>query len=201
MHSLVVPNPNYVCTMCSQTFTRRWRGSVHNTNVHASLSHIVRLIDYIIGRLNGEYKPGDPSWYRRPNKYKNRTDGLDVIIRADKKDWFREMRRKEIQTPLGNRIPPHSDTPTHESHPQNSSESKSNLDQANRFNERIIKLAKLKRELIKYLPPERVQEILERTDLECLSEHNNSPIDVALKVVEEKVKLGESLAFLSGSER
>jgi hypothetical protein len=110
------------------------------------------------------------------------------------------MRRKEIQTPLDNRIPPYSGTPTHESHPQNNSESKSNLDQANRFNERIIKLAKLKRELIKYLPPERVQEILERTDLECLGEHNNSPIDVALKVVEEKVKLRESLDFLSGSE-
>lgn len=41
--------------------------------------------------------------------------------------------------------------------------------------------------------------ILEKTDLECLSEHNNSPIDIALKVVEENVKLRESLDYLDGS--
>jgi hypothetical protein len=109
------------------------------------------------------------------------------------------MRRKEIQAPLGNRMPPDSATSTYESDSQNSTESKSNLDQPDRFNERIIKLAKLKRELIKYLPPERVQEILKRADLECLSEHNNGPIDFVLKVVEEKVKLRESLDYLDGS--
>lgn len=56
---------NFVCTICSQTFTRMWRGKVHNTNLHGGQSQIVRLIDYMIGRLNGLYLPNNPSDYRK----------------------------------------------------------------------------------------------------------------------------------------
>ncbi len=59
-----MPNANFVCTVCSQTFTRRWRGKKHNIQLHYGNATIVRQLDYIIGRLNGRYQPGDPSLYR-----------------------------------------------------------------------------------------------------------------------------------------
>ena len=62
-------NPNYVCTICSQTFTRRWRGSVHNNKFHGGLGSVVRLIDYIVGRARGQFLPSDPSLFRRKNKW------------------------------------------------------------------------------------------------------------------------------------
>jgi hypothetical protein len=64
-----VSNPNYVCTICSQTFTRRWRGSVQNNKFHGGLGSVVRLLDYIVGRACGQFLPGDPSLFRRKNKW------------------------------------------------------------------------------------------------------------------------------------
>jgi hypothetical protein len=58
-----------VCTICSQTFTRRWRGSVHNNKFHGGLGNVVLLLDYIVGRACGQYLPGDPSIFRRKNKW------------------------------------------------------------------------------------------------------------------------------------
>jgi hypothetical protein len=69
-----VGNPNYVCTITSQTFTRRWRGSVHNDNFHGGLGSIVRLLDYIVGRASGQYLPADPSLFRRRNKWEKLAD-------------------------------------------------------------------------------------------------------------------------------
>ena len=69
MHIILVPNPNYVCSICSQTFTRRWRGSVHNNKFHGGLSNVVRLLDYVVGRASGQFLPGDPSLFRRKNKW------------------------------------------------------------------------------------------------------------------------------------
>lgn len=56
---------NFVCTVCSQTFTRMWRGRVHNNNLHSGQSEIVRMVDYMVGRLNGLYSPSNPSDYRK----------------------------------------------------------------------------------------------------------------------------------------
>ena len=58
---------NFVCTICSQTFTRMWRGKVHNTNLHGGQGEIVRMIDYMVGRLSGLYVPSNPSNYRQNN--------------------------------------------------------------------------------------------------------------------------------------
>ena len=49
---------------------------VHNTNLHAGLAKIVRLIDYIIGRSNGEYVQSDPSLYRHKKGSGNLTERL-----------------------------------------------------------------------------------------------------------------------------
>ena len=65
-------NNSYVCTICSQDFTRKGSGRRHNINLHSGTATIVRYIDYIIGRLSGHYSPSDPLLYR--NKKKKHTN-------------------------------------------------------------------------------------------------------------------------------
>lgn len=59
---------NYVCTVCSETFTRRSSAKRHSNIIHASTAPFVRFTDYIIGRLEGLYQPGDPQLYRHQKK-------------------------------------------------------------------------------------------------------------------------------------
>jgi hypothetical protein len=199
-----MPNPNYVCTLCSQTFTRRWRGSVHNANIHAGLAKIVRLLDYVIGRANGEYKPSDPSRYRRLNKHLNWVKRIDKTSYADQKT--RETHRKEIQDILDNRMTrqglswlPNYGTTTEKGQHQYNTENKSNLEPADKFSEGINKLAELKRLASKYLPADKVQNILLVTNLCCQDMGDNSPLDIALEELRKMVKLRESIDYLNGS--
>ena len=197
-----MPNPNYVCTLCSQTFTRRWRGSVHNANIHAGLAKTVRLLDYIIGRANGEYLPSDPSWYRKPNRHNRWTNGIGNAIYADRKNLPREDQSAGIRNFTGNRIPgqgnswsPNPNRLTEENLRRNKNRTKSNLDPE----ERIIKLAELKRLASNYLPPKEVQDILSTTSLYCQQAGDNGPIDIAIEECRKKVKLRESMDYLNGS--
>ena len=57
-------NKKWVCTKCSQDFTRKYSADRHIRILHSGLAKRVRLLDYIVGRRNGEYIPSDPSFYR-----------------------------------------------------------------------------------------------------------------------------------------
>jgi hypothetical protein len=57
--------PNYVCTLCSAHFTRKYSGRRHNFSVHAGSSEIVPYIQYMVGRNSGQYLASHPSWYRK----------------------------------------------------------------------------------------------------------------------------------------
>jgi hypothetical protein len=84
-------NKSYVCTICSQDFTRKGSGRRHNTNLHSGTATIVRYIDYIIGRISGHYSPSDPLLYRNKKKKKhtnnissnNYDDGSGFKVIAD----------------------------------------------------------------------------------------------------------------------
>jgi hypothetical protein len=52
---------NYVCATCGQDFTRRCSGNRHNNNFHFGNGIIVRLLEYIIGRINGRFPPPLPA--------------------------------------------------------------------------------------------------------------------------------------------
>ena len=56
---------NYVCTVCSEHFTRKYSGMRHNFNVHSGRSEIVPYIEYMVGRSSGRYLASHPSWYRK----------------------------------------------------------------------------------------------------------------------------------------
>jgi hypothetical protein len=48
---------NYVCATCGQDFTRRCSANRHNNHFHFGDGIIVRLLEYIIGRINGQFPP------------------------------------------------------------------------------------------------------------------------------------------------
>lgn len=75
---------NWVCTTCSQTFTRRYGADRHIRNIHSGLAKKVSLIDYIIGRLSGEYSPADPSLFNRRKKQRHPFSHYDGIKNASK---------------------------------------------------------------------------------------------------------------------
>jgi hypothetical protein len=54
----------WVCALCSQDFTRKYSASRHSRDLHRGTGKIVRMIDYVIGRVAGEYKPGNPLTHR-----------------------------------------------------------------------------------------------------------------------------------------
>jgi hypothetical protein len=190
--------------MCSQTFTRRWRGSVHNANIHAGLAKTVRLLEYIIGRANGEYMPSNPSWYRRPNRHNGWTKGIGNAVYADRKDLPREDQSAGNRNFIGNRNPGQgyswpANTTAEDSQQKKKTGNESNLNQVDEFIEGINKLAELKRLASKYLPPNEVAVIVNKTCLYCQQVGDNNPIDIALEELRKKVKLRESLDYLNGS--
>ncbi len=48
---------NYVCATCGQDFTRRCSANRHNNRFHFGNGIIVRTLEYIIGRINGQFLP------------------------------------------------------------------------------------------------------------------------------------------------
>lgn len=57
--------PLYVCATCSQGFTRKSSANRHNLNIHSRKGHIVRFLDYIVGRIDGLYATADPLSFRK----------------------------------------------------------------------------------------------------------------------------------------
>ena len=66
----------YVCATCSEHFTRKYSASRHNLNIHNGGAEIVRLIDYIVGRVSGRYLATHPSWYRREQKWQTHSNHI-----------------------------------------------------------------------------------------------------------------------------
>jgi hypothetical protein len=173
-------NPNYVCSICSQTFTRKWRGTVHNDNIHGGLAKVVRLIDYIVGRSEGEYVSSDPSLYRRRKRA------------GDPIDHKRPLLDKKLEQP-GYFHSSSLRTPQATNQQQNyGSDSKPVQDLLQLFNEGIIKAAELKKLLSKHLSPGELQEMLIKLSIRCAVAGNHLPLDQALEEAYKNVRLMEA---------
>lgn len=70
--------PNWICSICGQTFTRNTSGTRHNLNLHYGISQIVSSTDYYVGIINGKYQPpsNSPLSFRRKKSVE--TNLLDV---------------------------------------------------------------------------------------------------------------------------
>lgn len=55
----------WVCTICSQSFTRNSSAKRHDLNLHEGNAEYVRYIDYEIGRIQGKYYQNDPALYKK----------------------------------------------------------------------------------------------------------------------------------------
>lgn len=61
----------WICSLCAQGFTRRTSARRHNERLHNSQATIIRPIEYLVGRLKGQFEsPQDPLEYRRPGPYR-----------------------------------------------------------------------------------------------------------------------------------
>lgn len=67
----------WVCVSCAQHFTRRYTANRHSTNLHDGKGIIVRILDYIVGRVSGQYIPKDPLAYRRERQNEKNEPSLD----------------------------------------------------------------------------------------------------------------------------
>jgi hypothetical protein len=178
-------NPNYVCTICSQTFTRKWRGTVHNNNIHAGIARVVRLIDYMIGRFSGENVSSDPSLYNRRKRA------------GDPIDYKRSLLDKKMEQAgyfhLSSLI-----TASAINQQQNhGSDSKPVQDSLQQNIERIIKAAELKKLFSKYLPPGEALEMLSFVYNCCVVRGNDRLLDHALDGASKNAKLKEALDYLN----
>jgi hypothetical protein len=54
-----------VCATCSEHFTRKYSATRHNLTIHDNRGEIVTLLEYLVGRNSGRYRPSHPSLYRR----------------------------------------------------------------------------------------------------------------------------------------
>jgi hypothetical protein len=69
---------SYICAVCSQDFTRKWSGKRHNQDLHFGTAEIVRVLDYIIGRLSGKYFQADPLEHSK--RLKNRENKTHIRL-------------------------------------------------------------------------------------------------------------------------
>jgi hypothetical protein len=86
---LEMSHPSYVCTVCSQQFTRKYSGHRHNFNIHGG-SEIVPIIEYMVGRSSGQFLASHPSWFRKRRQLQaNRSYPSDNRVIPDTSSLFR----------------------------------------------------------------------------------------------------------------
>jgi hypothetical protein len=95
---------NYVCVICAQDFTRKYSAYRHNRLLHQERGKIVRTLEYIIGRVNGEYLSADPEVFRRNNRRLNTDSKFGnfpfINVAHDRSDSqsSESMQHKELQS-------------------------------------------------------------------------------------------------------
>lgn len=75
---------SYVCIVCSTTFTRKSSAIRHSVNMHEGTAFFVRLIDYIVGRMQGRYQPSNPLLNRQKNRNEMNLRNLKREIKTQK---------------------------------------------------------------------------------------------------------------------
>ena len=91
--------------MCGQGFTRNSSAVRHNNMLHSGHAMIVKPYEYIIGRLRGEFSPGDPAVNRR-----DRGKLANSLVNN-----YHFQTKNNVRTNFGT----HADAYTHELHPSN----------------------------------------------------------------------------------
>lgn len=206
-------NPNYVCTACSQTFTRKWRGKIHNRDMHEGRSQTVRMIDYIVGRTSGKYLPSDPALFRRkkgsknglgnPTKDKRSASGVASANLSRSNEYaVNEDKGAFNKNDVGcEQFSYFMDTGSPSSiFPQQSKDSRSSSF-FEETQEATIKMAEFKQLVSKYKSPQVVHNLLSQVGQLCLLMGNNKAWDIALDSFRRAIAYNESLAYLKSDDQ
>jgi hypothetical protein len=141
----------YVCTTCEEHFTRRYSATRHNLTIHNGRGEIVPLLEYLVGRSSGRYRPSHPSLYRRgPGEkrihnfgHATTADSMGDTLRS--RGLQQETLSRSIPTPL---LPPSASKPPDFSQYLNERISQpidTRNDQGTLSQDTIIKIQELKR--------------------------------------------------------
>jgi hypothetical protein len=200
-------NPNYVCTACSQTFTRKWRGKIHKRDIHEEGSQIVSMIDYIVGRTSGRYLPSDPALFRRKKGSKNRlgnhTEDRKSAsgVASDNLSRSNEHAVNEDKGVLNKNhygrehFSYFMDTGSPSSISTQQSNGSSSPYPIEETQEATIKLAEIKKLASKYRSPREVKDLLSEIMQACLVRGNNNTIDMALDSLRKAIAYKEAEAY------
>jgi hypothetical protein len=94
--------PNYVCTICSEHFTRKFSGKRHNYSIHNGSAVIVPYIEYMAGRNSGTYQASHPSWYRKQRGFRGNQPSIQSHTVADTRSSFQpQSSQQSFQFPYG----------------------------------------------------------------------------------------------------
>lgn len=179
-----------VCATCGQGFTRNSSAVRHNNILHSGQAMIVKPYDYIIGRLRGEFSPGDPGIYRS-----NRSQTNSSVYNQPIQTKNNERTNSRI----------HADVRAHESHPPGSINPMSHgraqyrssetpqwpVNQkppytSNQLTEHELKLNELKVLLYNNLPPQVAAQIFAPNSILSNTTENNAYLESFLNSLRTK---------------
>lgn len=89
---------------CAQDFTRKYSAYRHNRIFHQERGKIVRTLEYVIGRITGEYSSVDPIVFRRKNKQGTAIDSpgdfpfIAIAHNSRESQSYEDIRQKEYKS-------------------------------------------------------------------------------------------------------
>jgi hypothetical protein len=220
---------NYVCAICGQDFTRRCSANRHNNHFHLGNGIIVRTLEYIIGRINGQFLPppnnnNDLStriirkwWHNKHNSSPftgnnnglRGSDGRFTTIPDQKGDIFgcgtvgqSVKSNNNVSIDNSKIASPYNINPPLQS-PSSLSDKPAHTKQSDiigEFQQRISKLAEIKTLLTPYLSHKDICTILTPLVIECISSGNDDFLDQNLIKVRQIVKFRQDVDQLSSAD-
>jgi hypothetical protein len=220
---------NYVCATCGQDFTRRCSANRHNNHFHFGNGIIVRFLEYIIGRINGQFLPppnnnNDLStkiirkwWHNKHNSSPftgnnnglRGSDGRFTTIPDQKGDIFgcgtvgqSVKSNNNVSKDISKIASPYNTNPPLQS-PSSLSDKPARTKQSEvleEFQQRISKLAEIKTLLTPYLSHQDICTILIPLVIECISSGNDNFLDQNLIMVRQIVKFRQDVDQLSSAD-
>jgi hypothetical protein len=132
-----------MCTACTQEFTRLSTAKRHNINLHRSEGYIVRILEYIIGTLEGRYPRPEPLLHKHRN-------------RMSTKEYY------QLNLNYTTQFNPFAEVPSPKSYLSQVTNTTFNNRPSsyNKLQEALSKVLEIRKLLSKYLSPQKIKVIL-----------------------------------------
>ena len=183
-------NKTWVCALCSQDFTRKYSAYRHSRDLHRGQGKIVRMIDYVIGRIAGEYYPDNPLTYRSSYKQHDPTypKGFNFPSASIAHD--------SSQGNSSNTVP-HNKEHVPDQQP-NTNSVQSSTNPICGFTSKLDDIQKLSRALL--LPPQTTEALLRGLSLTVIINGGNEDIlDRGLEALRNNMNVTEASRYLFGA--